>query len=86
MQLSRAFNLQRLAFSRFIGLISLYLRPLIKNFLKTLFLMIGRSPVTLFFWYLSAKGELLHLHDRISGFVQNKSKTRLLTNLLKSKN
>ena len=27
-----------------------------------LFLMIRRSPVTICLWYLSKKGELLHLH------------------------
>ena len=75
--------MQRLAFSRFIGLTSLYLGPLIKSFLKALFLMIRRSPVTLCLWYLSRKGELLHLFGRLSGFVKNKSKSRLLTNLLK---
>ena len=78
--------MQRLAFSKFIGLTSLYLGPLIKSFLKTLFLMIHRSPVTICLWCLSAKGELLHLHGRLSGFVKNKSKSRLLTNLLKLKN
>ena len=45
MQLSRPFNMQRLVFSKFVGLTSLYLGPLIKSFLKTLFLMICRSPV-----------------------------------------
>ena len=48
--------------------------------------MICRSPVTICLCYLSAKGELLHLHGRLSGFVKNKSKSRLLTNLLKLKN
>ena len=38
-------------------------------------------------WCLSARGELLHLHGgRLSGFVKNKSKSRLLTYLLKLKN
>ena len=78
--------MQRLAFSRFIGLTSLYLGPLIKSFLKALFLMIRRSPVTICLWYLSTKGELLHLHGRLSWFVKNKSKSRLLINLLKLKN
>ena len=84
MQLSRSSNMQRLAFSK--GLASLYLGPLIKSFLKTLFLMIRRSTVTICLWCLSAKGELQHLHGRISGFVKNKSKSRLLTNLWKLKN
>ena len=78
--------MQRLTFSRFIGLTSLYLGHLIKSFLKTLFFMIRRSPVTICLWYLSTKGQLLHLHGRLSGFVKNKSKSRLLTNLLKLKN
>ena len=78
--------MQRLAFSRFMGLTSLYLGPFIKSFLKTLFLMIRISLVTIRLWYLSIKGKLLHLHARLSGFVKNKSKSRLLTNLLKLKN
>ena len=78
--------MQRLAFSISVGLNSLHLGPLIKSFLKALFLMIRRSPVTICLWYLSAKGELLHLHGRLSGFVKNKSKSRLLANLLKLKN
>ena len=78
--------MQRLAFSRFIGLASLYLGPLTKSFLKALFLMICRSPVTICLGYLSIKGELLHFHGRLSGFVKNKSKSRLLTNLLRLKN
>ena len=86
MQLSRPSNMQHLALSKFTGLTSLYLGPLIKSFLKTLFLMIHRSPVTICLWCLSAKGELLHLRGRLSGFVKNKSKSRLLTNLLKLKN
>ena len=86
MQLSRPSNMQRLAFSRFTGLTSLYSSPLIKSFLKSLFLMIRRLPVTICLWYLSTKGELLHLHGRLSGFVKNKSKSRLLTNMLKLKN
>ena len=48
--------------------------------------MTRRSPVTICFWCLSAKGELLHLHGRLSEFVKNKSKSRLLKNLLKLKN
>ena len=86
MQLSRPSNMQRLAFSKLIGLTSLYLGPLIKSFLKTLSPMMRRSPVTICLWYLSAKGELLQLHGRLYGFVKNKSKSRLLTNLLKLKN
>ena len=86
MQLSRPSNMQRLAFSRFTGLTSLYSSPLIKSFLKSLFLIIRRLPVTICLWYLSTKGELLHLHGRLSGFVKNKLKCRLLTNLLKLKN
>ena len=78
--------MQRLAFSRFISLTSLYLGPLIKIFLKALFLMIRRSPVTICLRYFSTKRELLHLHGRLSGFVKNKYKSRLLTNLLKLKN
>ena len=86
MQLSRPFHMQRLAFSRFVGLTSLYLGPLIKSFLKTLFLIFRRSPVTIGLWCLSTKGELLHLHARLSEFAKNKSKPTLLTNLLKLKN
>ena len=56
------------------------------SFLKTLFLMIHRSPATICLWCLSTKGEFLHLHGRLSGFGKNKSKSRLLTNLLKLKN
>ena len=85
MQLSKP-NMQRLAFSKFIDLTSLHLDPLIKSFLKALFLIICRSPVTICLSCLSAKGELLHLHGRLSQFVKNKSKSRLLTNLLKLKN
>ena len=48
--------------------------------------MIFRSPVTIYLCCLSAKGELLHFYGRLSGFVKNKSKSRLLTNLLKMKN
>ena len=47
--------------------------------------MICRSPITICLWYLSTKGDLLHLHGRLSGFAKNKSKSRLLTNLLKLK-
>ena len=86
MQLSRPSHIQRLVFSKCIGLISLYLGPCMKSFLKTLFLMIRRSPVTICLWCLSVKGELLHLHSRLSEFAKNKSKPRLLTNLLKLKN
>ena len=57
--------MQRLAFSRFIGLTSLYLGPLIKSFLKTLFLIIRRSPVTVCGVY--QQKELLHLHGRLYG-------------------
>ena len=78
--------MQRLPFSKFIGLTSLYLGLLIKSFLKALFLIIRRSPITISLWCLSAKGELLRLHGRLSGFLKNKSKSRLLTNLLKLKN
>ena len=78
--------MQRLAFSRFIGLTSLYLGPLIKSFLKALFLMIHSSPVTICLWYLSLKGELLHLHGKLSWFAKNRPESRLLTNLLKLKN
>ena len=82
MQLSRPSNMQRLAISKFIGQTTLYLSSLIKNFFKT-FLMIRRSPVTMCLWGLSAKRELLHLHSRLSGFGKHKSKSRLLTNVLK---
>ena len=68
------------------GLASLFLGPLIKRFLKALFLIIRRSPVTICLWYLSGKGKLLHFHGRLSGFFKNKSKSRFLTNLLKLKN
>ena len=78
--------MQRLAFSRFIDLTYLYLGSLIKSFLKALFLMIQRSLVTICLWYLSTKVELLHMHGRLFGFVKNKCKSRLLTNLLKLKN
>ena len=40
--------MQRLAFSRFIGLTSLYLGPLIKTFLKALFLMIRIDHLSLY--------------------------------------
>ena len=69
MQLSRPSNMQRLAFSRFIGLTSLYLGPLTKIFLKT-FIMTPRSPVAICLWYLSTKGELLHLHGRLLGLLK----------------
>ena len=78
--------MQRLAFSRFTGLTSLYSSPLIKSFLKSLFLIIRRLPVTICLWYLSTKGELLYLHSRLSGFVKNKSKSRLLKKLIEIKN
>ena len=70
MQLSRPSHMQRLALSRFIGFPSLYLGPLIKSFLNALFLRIRRSPVTICLWHLSVKGELVHTHDRLSGFVK----------------
>ena len=57
-----------------------------KRFLKTLFLVIRRSPTTICLWCLSAKEELVHLHGRLSGFAKNKSRSRLLKNLLKLKN
>ena len=69
MSLSKPSNMQHLAFSKFIELTSLYLGPLIKSFLKT-FLMILRSPITICLWCLSAKGELLHLHGRLSGLLK----------------
>ena len=37
-------------------------------------------------WSLSAKGELLHLYGKASGFPRNTSKSKLLANLLKLKN
>ena len=53
--------MQNLPLSKFIGLTSLQLGPLIKIFFKTLFLMIRRSPATICLSCLSEKGELLHL-------------------------
>ena len=47
--------------------------------------MIRRSLDTICLWCLSAKGELLHLHGRLCGFVKNKFKSRLLKNLFKLK-
>ena len=35
------------------------------------------------FWCLFAQRDLLHLHDRLSRFAKNKSKSGLLKNLLK---
>ena len=68
--------MQRWDFSRFIGLTSIYLDPLIKIFLKTLFLMTLRSPAIICLWSLSAKGYLFHFHLRLSVFVKNKSRSR----------
>ena len=48
--------------------------------------MICRSPVTICFCCLSAKGKLLHLHSKLSGFVKNTSNSRSLTNLLNLEN
>ena len=48
--------------------------------------MICRYHVTIYLWCLSAKGELLHLHVRLTRFAKNKSNSRLLPNLLKLKN
>ena len=45
-----------------------------------------RSPVTICLWCLLANGELLYLHGRLSRFVNNQSKSRLLANLLNLKN
>ena len=70
MQLSRPSNRQLLAFSRSIGLTSLYLGPLIKSFLKILFLMICRSPATICLWYLSTKGQLLQLNVEYLGLLK----------------
>ena len=70
MQLSRHSNIQCLAFSKYIGLTSLQLVPLMKSFLQTLFLMIRRSPATIRLCCLSSKGELLHLHGRLSGLLK----------------
>ena len=86
MQISRPSNMQCLTFSKFIGLNPLYLGLLIKSFFKELFLIIRRSPLIIWLWCASAEGELLHLHGRLSEFVKNKSKSRLVTNLLKLKN
>ena len=77
MKLSSPPYMQRLAFSRFIGLTFLYLGTLIKSLLKTSFLMIRILPITICLWCLSTKGEFLHLHYRLSGCVKNKSKSRL---------
>ena len=68
------------------GLSSLYLGPLIKIFLKTVFLMNRRSSVTICLWCVLANEELFHFHGRLCGFVNKQSKSRLLTNLLKLKN
>ena len=67
MQLWRPSNMQRLVFSRFVGLTSRYLGPLIKSFFKALFLMIRRSPVTICLWYISTKRELLMMIMRTEG-------------------
>ena len=85
MQLSSPSNMQPLTLSKCVGRTFLYLGPLLKSFLRTLFLMIRRSPVTVCLWYLSAIGELLHLHCRLSRFHKNRSKSRLMTILLKLK-
>ena len=66
MRISRPYNMLQLGFSAFIGLTNLYLGPLIKRFPKKLFSMVRRSPASICVWCLSAKGELLHLHVRLS--------------------
>ena len=48
--------------------------------------MVCRCHVTIYLWCLSTKGELLHLHVRLTRFAKNKSNSRLLPNLLKLKN
>ena len=48
--------------------------------------MTSGSPVTICLWCVSAKGELFDLLGTLSGFVKNKSKSRLLNNVLKLKN
>ena len=86
MELSRPLDIVNLGLSKFRGLVFLYLDPLMKNVLKTLFLMIRRSDATKCLCCLSTNGELLHLHGRLSGFVKDESKSRSLANLLKCKN
>ena len=44
-----------------------------------------RSFVTICFWHLSEKRELLHLYVKLSGFVKNTSRSRSLANMLKMK-
>ena len=61
MQLSRLSNMQYLALSRFIGLISLYLGSLKKSVLKTLLLMILRSLVSICLWCQSEKGKVFSI-------------------------
>ena len=77
MQLSRPSHMRRLGFSKFMEPNLSIFKSLNKNFLQT-FLMIRQSTITLRLWCLSEKGELLHLYGRQSGFVKNKSKSRLL--------
>ena len=75
MQLWRPSNMQLLAFSRFIGLTSIYLGPLMKSFLKALFLMIHRSPATICLWYISTKRELLMMIMKTEGGVRSFHRT-----------
>ena len=65
MQLPKPSKIQHLALSKFIDINSIYLGPLIKCFLKSLFLIICRSSVTICFCCLSAKGELFYLNDKL---------------------
>ena len=47
--------------------------------------MIRISPVTISLPCTSVKGELLHLHGKLCGFVKNPYKSRTLTRLSKLK-
>ena len=86
MQLSRSSKIQYLAFIKICSLyFSLYIGSVIKCFLKTLFLMIRISPVTISLPCTSVKGELLYLHGKLCGFVKNTYKSRTLTRLSKLK-
>ena len=61
MELPRFSNMQYLAISKFIGMISLYLGSLIKSVLKTLLLMILRSLVSICLWCQSEKGKVFYI-------------------------
>ena len=47
--------------------------------------MIPKSPVTICIRYLSAKGELMHLHDSIFGFNKYSSQSNVFKKGLKLK-